>query len=92
MPPNDLGPPEKERPSGSQAARPIDKSGPHQDHQPTPAYNKHRQSGCYAAAWRHGFGHGFRDALRLAARRLPPETWRVLDELATDYELAGTGG
>jgi hypothetical protein len=39
--------------------------------------------------WRDGFAYGFRDALRLAARELPPECWPVLHELANEYELAG---
>ncbi len=45
--------------------------------------------GRYGCAWREGFGYGFRDALRLAARELPPETWHTLDRLADEYELAG---
>jgi hypothetical protein len=45
--------------------------------------------GRYAHVWREGFGRGFRDALRLAARRLPPHTWPTLAELADQYELAG---
>lgn len=40
--------------------------------------------------WREGFSHGFRDALRLAQRRIDdPEVWAVLDRLADDYSLAG---
>jgi hypothetical protein len=35
-----------------------------------------------AETWREVFRRGARDALRLAARRLPPSTWAVLDELA----------
>ena len=38
--------------------------------------------------WREGFAHGWRDALRLAARELPPETWSMLDKLADAYKLA----
>lgn len=87
-----VSPPKKERPGGSHAARPFQKKpGPHQVHQqPIQTYNtQHRQGGRYADAWRHGFGHGFRDALRLAARELPVETWATLDALAERYELAG---
>lgn len=51
-----------------------------------------RHVGRYACAWRDGFGYGFRDALRLAARRLPPEAWPLLDRLASQYELAGSDG
>ena len=51
-----------------------------------------RQCGRQADTYRWGFGRGFRDALRLAARRLPPEYWPVLDELASDYTLAGSDG
>ena len=52
-------------------------------------FNAHQPScGRYAFAWRQGFGHGFRDALRLAARRLPPETWHTLDRLAGEFDLA----
>lgn len=43
-----------------------------------------------ADLYREGFARGFRDALRLAARRLPPETWPVLDALADEHELAGS--
>jgi hypothetical protein len=84
----DWGPPEKERPGAHHNARPFQKSGPHQAHQPAPAYNRPRQCGRYADAWRDGFGYGFRDALRLAGRRLPPEAWPTLDALADEYELA----
>jgi hypothetical protein len=38
--------------------------------------------------FREGFARGFRDALRLAARRLPPETWPALEALADQYDLA----
>ena len=47
-----------------------------------------RNIGRYATGWRHGFCAGAIDALRLAARRLPPEAWNVLDDLADAYELA----
>ncbi len=50
-----------------------------------------------APAWREGFGAGFRDALRLAAREIDdPHAWAVLDRLAdryrSDYRLAGGDG
>jgi hypothetical protein len=44
---------------------------------------------CHADVWREGFRRGFGDALRLAARRLPPETWHTLDALADEYGPAG---
>lgn len=43
-----------------------------------------------AHGFREDFARGFRDALRLAARRLPPETWPTLDALADEYDLAGS--
>jgi hypothetical protein len=47
-----------------------------------------------ADLYREGFARGARDALRVAARQLPPETWPVLDALANEYEydLAGSDG
>jgi hypothetical protein len=43
-----------------------------------------------ARAWRKGFGYGFRDALRLAARRTDdPEVWLMLSRFADEYTLAG---
>jgi hypothetical protein len=46
----------------------------------------------HSRASREGFGYGFRDALRLAGRRLPPDTWATLDRLADDYELTTSDG
>ena len=46
--------------------------------------------GRYACGWREGFKAGAIDALRLAARRLPPQAWNVLDDLADAYELAAS--
>lgn len=46
------------------------------------------QLGRYGFGWRHGFAAGAIDALRLAARRLPPQAWNVLDDLADAYKLA----
>jgi hypothetical protein len=46
--------------------------------------------GRYAQAWRCGFGAGFADALRLAARRIDdPHVWATLSTLADEFELAG---
>jgi hypothetical protein len=47
--------------------------------------------GRYAAGWRHGFTAGAVDALRVAGRQLPPESWHVVEALADAYELAGGG-
>lgn len=61
-------------------------------HHPNGTFNANtRRShiGRYAHAWRYGFGCGFRDALRLAARELPPDTWHTLEQLADRYDLAG---
>jgi hypothetical protein len=53
-------------------------------------YPRPRQrAGRPAQFWREGFGRGGADACRQAARRLPPETWAVLEQLASEYELAG---
>jgi hypothetical protein len=39
-----------------------------------------------ADAWREGFGYGFRDALRLAQRKIDdPAVWVMLDRLADRY-------
>jgi hypothetical protein len=48
-----------------------------------------RHLGRYACGWRDGFGYGFRDALRLAGRRLPPEYWHIVEALADEFDLAG---
>jgi hypothetical protein len=48
--------------------------------------SRHRNTG---DVWREGFGHGFRDALRLACREVDdPAVWLVLNELAERYALA----
>jgi hypothetical protein len=44
--------------------------------------------GRYASGWRAGFMAGAADALRQAGRRLPVETWHVVEELADAYALA----
>jgi hypothetical protein len=59
---------------------------------PTRRQDGPQHIGGYAHAWREGFGQGWRDALRCAARRLPPETWAILDALACEYQLAGSDG
>jgi hypothetical protein len=47
-----------------------------------------RHLGLYAAGWRDGFSAGAADALRVAGRHLPPETWHVVEALADQYDLA----
>jgi hypothetical protein len=67
----------------------------HPQHRQSIAKEQHPQDkpfGRFAGAWREGFGYGFRDACRLAARRLPPEYWHVVEALADEYELAGSDG
>jgi hypothetical protein len=66
---------------------------PHTRRQPT---TRARHCRCnppvsrYAGAWREGFCYGFRDALRLAARRTDDlEVLVMLSRLAAEYELAG---
>jgi hypothetical protein len=49
-------------------------------------------SGCHATVWRQVYARGFRDALRLAERRLGPEAWLVLSALADEYDLASIDG
>ena len=70
---------------------PIPGSADHhpQHRQSIATSDQHPQDNRFAGAWREGFGYGFRDALRLAARELPPETWAVLGDLAERYGLAG---
>jgi hypothetical protein len=48
----------------------------------------HRHLGRYASGWRDGFTAGAVDALRVVGRRLPVETWHVIEALADQYELA----
>lgn len=90
-----MGPPDRERGDG-----PISETARHHHHHQTTtrhhpssgvfdATTRRPQPACYAAAWRHGFGYGFRDALRLAGRRLGPEAWHTLSRLADEYDLAG---
>jgi hypothetical protein len=83
----DLGPP-NERGGG-----PTPETASHHQHRSLtrnqhPQFN-HRAG--YGYVWREGFGFGFRDALRLAAR-LPPEAWPTLEALASEFALAGGDG
>jgi len=48
-----------------------------------------RRSTSHSGVWRNGFRTGALDALRSAARWLPPDTWSALDQLARLYEQAG---
>jgi hypothetical protein len=48
-----------------------------------------RHLGLYASGWRDGFSAGAADALRVAGRHLPVETWHTIEALADAYELAG---
>lgn len=49
--------------------------------------------GRYGDVWRQGFGCGFRDALRVAARRVDdPAVWLMLSRLADEYDLAAGDG
>lgn len=75
-----------ERSRGWQPARPFEK----QRNLRVSGYGPSRHpSGRPAQLWREGYAAGFRDALRLGERELPPETWAVLYQLATRYDLAG---
>jgi hypothetical protein len=43
--------------------------------------------------WRGAYGRGFRDALRLAARRTDqPEMWLMLSQLGEEFNLGGDPG
>jgi hypothetical protein len=42
--------------------------------------------------FREGFARGFRDGVRMAMRRLPPETWPALEALSSEFDLAGGDG
>ena len=60
--------------------------GQYQQDSPAP-----RRLGSYAQAWRQGFGRGFQDALRIAARRTDdPQVWTLLSQLADEFSLAGS--
>ncbi|HSS26058.1 MAG TPA: hypothetical protein VLL82_17050 [Mycobacterium sp.] len=78
------GPPERGRPGPTPGTGPTKSEIAKPTNQVAAYSTVARQRGAYACAWRHGFAFGFRDALRLAARRLPPETWHTLDRLADE--------
>jgi hypothetical protein len=95
----DLGPPDWE---GEGAHTPA--SARHHHHQITGHHPgmfdstaRRPHLGRCAHAWREGFGAGFRDALRLAAREIDdPHAWAMLDRLAdryrSDHGLCGSDG
>jgi hypothetical protein len=71
-------------------------AGPHQQgpanaevSTPITSTSKPITTRCYAQGWRNGFAYGFRDAPRLAARRLPVDCQLVLDQIVDEYNLAG---
>jgi hypothetical protein len=43
--------------------------------------------GVYGTGWCDGFRAGAVDALRLAGRQLPPESWHVVEALADAYRV-----
>jgi hypothetical protein len=59
-------------------------------HQRLQATTASRHIGRYTAGWRDGFTAGAADALRVAARHLPVETWHIIESLANQYELVGS--
>jgi hypothetical protein len=85
---HDWGPPDKEgRP-------PITTPGAsHHHHRQSLTKNQQHKPNAasrHGTAWREGFGYGFRDALRCAARRTDdPDVWAMLSRLADEYDLAG---
>jgi hypothetical protein len=87
---DDLGPPDKERPGARNSDRVNPKVGS-SPKSPTTAKVTPPRGRCWDAdSWRYGFGSGFRDALRLAAREIDdPAAREVLDRLADQYYLAG---
>jgi hypothetical protein len=71
---------ESRAPQGPAITRPPEVDAPERNRR-----IRRRQVGRYARAWREGFVSGAVDALRLARRRLPPETWWVLQQLSDEY-------
>jgi hypothetical protein len=67
---------------------PADTTRPDVDTAEISSRIRQRDHGRYARAWREGFTSGAVDALRCARRRLPPETWPTLEQLADAYERA----
>jgi hypothetical protein len=89
-----MGPPESKRGGDPTPGTARHHHHPHNTtrHHPSgfhDATNRRSQPACYAAAWRRVYARGFRDALRLAERRLGPEAWHTLSQLADEYDLVG---
>lgn len=84
------------RPPEERGGAPTPESARHHQRQPLTKEDQHRQfnrpgrqCGRHADTFRWGFAHGFKDALRLAAREIDdPDVWAVLDRIADQYELA----
>jgi hypothetical protein len=86
--------------SPDETAPPVSRGRPQPSSTPTPTTAKkqkparvdcitsRRRVGLYASGWRDGFKAGAADALRVAGRRLPVETWNTIEALADAYELA----
>lgn len=86
-----MSPPEKGRAPAVRPGTPPpspDTSRQPSDQRSFHASTRHCQIGRYAAGWRAGFRAGAVDALRVAGRRLPVETWHIVEALADQYELA----
>jgi hypothetical protein len=93
----DSGPPDNKSDPGSSPGPPLSTPPtppPPQKRKPAQPHSRPagRHLGRYGYAWREGFGYGFRDALRLAGRRLPPEYWHVVEALADEFDLAAGDG
>jgi hypothetical protein len=97
-------PDKRQGPPDEKTAPPVSRGRPHSSPTPTPATAKkqkpgqqhcmpgRRRVGLYASGWRDGFKAGAADALRVAGRHLPAETWPVVEALASEYDLAGGDG
>ena len=85
------GPPEDDaaRTASSNRPGPCVK-GLAKSHQRLQATTVSRHIGRYTAGWRDGFTAGAVDALRVAGRYLPVETWHIIEQLANQYDLAGS--
>jgi hypothetical protein len=79
-------PPEWEEPRDREEAGPYQRS---ETFRQSAYRTRHQQGWRYAETWRAVYARGFHDALRLAERELPPETWATLQDLAERYDLAG---
>jgi hypothetical protein len=90
-----LGPPDKERPGAIDSDRVNPEVGsspksPTTDKAITaPRQCRRNTVGLYASGWRDGFKAGAADALRVAGRHLPAETWPALEALSSEFDLAG---